>query len=208
MLRVEYHEKLEATRSELISLGALVLDALHHALKSLRESDTRLAGRIVADDQLDRIRRAVESSCIELIWRQQPIASELREVTAMHEIAIDLGIIAGYVNDIAKQAIRAAGAKSCPDTSEVKRVADMAEEMLAEAMRTFKDRDEASTQSVYSKAELVEDQYSPVVASIERSMKEQPETVDCCVPLLFVLTALQRICDRAQNIAWHTEEML
>jgi phosphate transport system protein len=208
LLRVEYHEKLESTRGELISLGALVIDAQHQALKALNAGDTALAGRIIADDQMDLMRRAIEQSSIELLWRQQPMASELREVTTIHEIAVDLGIIIGYVTDVAKQAIRASNAASCPDTSDVQRVAVAAETMLTEAMRAFKERDAAGANRVYTQAEKVEAEFTPVVESIEMYMQEHPDSVACCVPLLFVLTAEQRICDRAENIAWHTEEML
>jgi phosphate transport system protein len=208
LLRVEYHEKLEETRTELIILGALVVDAQHQALKALTSGDTALAGRIIADEKMDLMRRAIEQSAIELLWRQQPIASELREVTTIHEIAVDLGIIIGYVMDVAKQAIRATNASSCPDTTDVRRVAEAAETMLTEAMRAFKERDADRAHHVYTTAEQAENEFTPVVETIERYMQDHPDSVACCVPLLFVLTAEQRICDRAENIAWHTEEML
>src|SRR5579872_6718695 len=108
MLRVDFHDALDTARRDLITLGALTEDALRHALRAFKNADTAMAGRIVADDNLDLLRRKVESTCVELLWRQQPLASELREVTAIHEIATDLGIIDGHINEIAKQAIKVA----------------------------------------------------------------------------------------------------
>lgn len=208
MLRVDYHEVLDTTRRDLIKLGALTLDALRHALKAFKESDTTLAGRIVADDHMEGLRRNIEAACIELLWRQQPIASELREVTAMHEIAIDLGIVIGHVNEIAKQAIRAAGTSSCPDMNDVQRIAQITTTMLANALQSFEKKDEHLAATAYGRAEEVEDCYTPAVDSIQQYMQENPESVACGISILLELTALQRIAERAENIAWHTDEMI
>jgi phosphate transport system protein len=208
LLRVDFHEALESTRLELIKLGALTLDALRHALKAFQEGDTALAGRIIADDQLEPLRRRIEAACIELLWRQQPVAGELREVTGMHEIATDLGIVIGLVNEIAKQAIRAAGTTKCPDSSEVRKVAQLTETMLRDALQSFEKRDANLATTAYDRADQVEDFYSPVVDEIQNYMQEHPDSVACGVSLLFELTALQRIAERAESIAWHTDEML
>lgn len=208
MLRLDYHEVLDSTRGELIKLGALVRDALRHALRAFEEGDTALAGRIIADDQMDLLRRKVETSCVELLWRQQPLAGELREVTAIHEIAIDLGIIVGHVNEIAKQAIKVASLDSCPDTAQVRLVAQRTEAMLSDALNAFEKRDSRLAESVYSHAEEVEDAYTPAIEAIQSQMQANPDSVACGVSLLFQMTALQRIAERAENIAWHTEEML
>lgn len=208
MLRVDYHEVLESTRRDLIKLGALTHDALRSAIKAFDDGDTAMAGRIIADDQMDLLRRKIEAACVELIWRQQPIAGELREVTAIHEIAIDLGIIMGHVNEIAKQAIRVAASESCPDAKEVHHVALMTEAMLKDAVNAFDRRDAQLAESVYARSDEVEEHYSPVIESIQRQMQKNPESIACGVSLLFEMTALQRIAERASNIAWHTEEML
>jgi phosphate transport system protein len=208
LLRVDYHEALDSVRRDLIQLGALTNDALHHSIRSFREGDTATAGRIVADDQMDAVRRKIETACVELLWRQQPLAGELREVTAIHEIAIDLGIIAGHVNEIAKQAIRIASVDLCPDTHEAHKVADLTEAMLRDAMGAFELRDIGLAQSVYARASVVEECYTPAIESIQGQMQADPGAVGCGVALLFVLSALQRVSERAENIAWHAEEMI
>jgi len=208
LLRADYHEVLDTARRDLTQLGALTKDALHYALQAFKKRDTAMAGRIIADDQMDLLRRKIETTCVELLWRQQPVASELREVTAMHEIAIDLGIAMGQVNEIAKQAIKAATADACPETTNVHKVAAMTESMLGDAMQAFDKRDAELAESVYARAQQVEDYYTPVIEEIQDQMQADPNAVSCGVSLLFEMTALQRIAERAENIAWHTEEML
>jgi phosphate transport system protein len=126
----------------------------------------------------------------------------------MHEIAVDLGIVIGHVNEIAKQAIRAAGETSCPDSTEVRKVAEITESMLADALRSFEKKDEQLATTAYDRADQVDDYYTPVVDSIQEYMQEHPDAVACGVSLLLELTALQRIAERAENIAWHTDEMI
>lgn len=207
-MRVEYHEVLDSTRRDLVRLGAMSHDALRHAVKAFATNDTAMAGRVIADDQMDLLRRKIEAACVDLIWRQQPIAGELREVTAIHEIAIDLGIVLGHVNEIAKQAIKVASTDVCPDTKEVNHIATMTEAMLKDAMHAFEHRDAKLAESVYARAEEVEDHYTPVIESIQGQMQENSDSISCGVGLLFEMTALQRIAERAANIAWHVEEML
>jgi phosphate transport system protein len=207
-LRADYHEALVTTRGELIQLGALVVDALHHAIKAFKDSDAALAGRIIADDQIEERRRRIEAACVELLWRQQPVASELRAVTAMHEIAIDLGIVMRHVNDIAKQAVKAASMETCPDTTSVLQVGEMTEALLKDALQSFDSRDADGASSMYVRADAIEECYTPIIEEIQSAMQTNPESVACGVAILLKLTALQRIAERAENIAWHTEEML
>ena len=212
MLRTEFHDVLDTTRRELIKLGALTLDAFHHALRAFKELDTVMAGRIIADDQMDTLRRRIISTCVELLWRQQPVAGELREITAIHEMAIDLGIIDDQVHEIAKQAIRVAataaengGRKEYPNAQ---KIAYTTEAMLTDALRAFEDRNPDLAESVYARADEIEEAYPVVIEEIQARMEADPEAVGHGVSVLFGMTALQRIAERIENIAWHTEEML
>ena len=108
-MRTAYHEALEATRLDVVRLGALAADAIRVSVESLDCRDSSGGARVVAgDDVIDDLRRKIEAACIELIWRQQPVAGELREIAAMLEIATDLERVGDYAVDIAKNAIKLA----------------------------------------------------------------------------------------------------
>jgi phosphate transport system protein len=108
-MRTAYHQALENTRLDVVRLGALVSDAIRSATQALERRDVVLAGRVVAgDDEIDDTRRRVETSCIELIWKQQPVAGELRQIAGMLQIVTDLERIGDYAVDIAKNAIKLA----------------------------------------------------------------------------------------------------
>ena len=119
-MRTAYHQTLENTRLDVVRLGALAEDAIHSAAQALERRDVTLAGRVIAgDDEIDEMRRSVEASCIELIWKQQPVAGELRSIAGMLQIVTDLERIADYGVDISKNAIKLADVSVRPASVEI-----------------------------------------------------------------------------------------
>src|SRR5271165_7640602 len=96
-MRTSFNEAIEDTRLDVVRLGALAGDAIHSAVNALDRRDVELAARVIAgDDQLDDLARKISDECLELIWRQQPVAGDLRHVAAMMQIAIDLERVGDY----------------------------------------------------------------------------------------------------------------
>src|SRR5579872_2539843 len=137
-MRAAYHEALENTRLDVVRLGALATDAIHSAIAALENRDVDLAARVIAgDDEIDALRRQIEGSCIELLWKQQPLAGELRQVAAMLQINIDLERIGDYAVDIAKNAVKLVDAPLRPAHVEIGRMGNEARQMVLDAMRAF-----------------------------------------------------------------------
>jgi phosphate transport system protein len=208
-MRTAYHEALESTRLDVVRLGVLVADALTSAVSALERRDTALAARVIAgDDIIDDLRRKIEQSCIELIWRQQPVAGELRAIAAMLEIVVDLERVGDYAVDIGKNAIKLDDAPLRPARVEVGRIAAVASHMLTETMRAYTERDAASADGVITRDDEVDKLYSRGIEALQEEMQADPALVRAGTIMLFVLANLERVGDRAQNIAWHTKEML
>ena len=208
-MRTAYHEALEATRLDVVRLGALVGEAIRSAVDALERRDSGTAARVVAgDDAIDDLRRKVESACIELIWRQQPVAGELRDIAAMLEIATDLERVGDYAVDISKHAIKLADVAVRPAKVEIGRLATVAHGILLDAMRAYTERDAELAERVIVEDDEVDKLYKRGVRALEGEMQEDPELVKAGTRILFVLAALERVGDRANNIAWHTKEMI
>jgi phosphate transport system protein len=190
-------------------MGALAYDAIHSAVIALDKRDTALAARVVAgDDLIDDMRRKVESGCIELIWKQQPVAGELRQVAAMLQTVTDLERIGDYAVDLAKNAIKLADVPLRPARVEIGRIASIAAEMLMEAMRAYTERDGEIASRVIARDDEVDKLYTRGIEALQEEMAADPALVRAGTIMLFVLGTLERVGDRAQNIAWHTKEML
>jgi phosphate transport system protein len=208
-VRTAYHEALEGTRLDVVRLGALVGDAIRVSVEALERRDATAGARVVAgDDQIDDLRRRVESHCIELIWRQQPVAGELREIAAMLEIATDLERVGDYAVDIAKNAIKLADQPLRPQKVEVDRIASVAHGMLLDAMRAYTERDPQLATSVIERDDEVDKLYKRSIKLLQSEMQADPELVRAGTRFLFILASLERVGDRAGNIAWHTKEMV
>jgi phosphate transport system protein len=208
-MRTAYHEALEQTRLDVVRLGALVADALSAAVLALEKRDTNLAARVVAgDDVVDDLRRRVEASCIELIWKQQPVAGELRQVAAMLETVTDLERIGDYAVDIAKNSIKLADVPIRPARVEVGRIAAIAIDMVRDVMRSYTEADEALAESVIARDDDVDKLYHRGIEALQEEMQADSGVVRAGTLILFCLATLERVGDRAQNIAWHTKEML
>ncbi|HEY5258023.1 MAG TPA: phosphate signaling complex protein PhoU [Candidatus Baltobacteraceae bacterium] len=208
-MRTAYHEALEATRLDVVRLGALAGDAIRVSVEALEGRDAAAGARVVAgDDVIDDLRRKIEAACLELIWRQQPVAGELREIAAMLDIATDLERIGDYAVDIAKNAIKLADVPLRPQKVEVDRIAGVAHALLLDAMRAYIERDVPLADITIQRDDEVDALYKRSIKLLEGEMMADPEMVRAGARYLFVLAALERVGDRANNIAWHTKDMV
>lgn len=208
-MRTAYHEALEKTRLDVVRLGALAADALHLAVEALENRDVDLAARVIAgDDEIDALRRQIEASCIELMWKQQPLAGELRQVAAMLQINIDLERIGDYAVDISKNAVKLVDAPIRPAHVEIGRMGHEARQMVVEAMRAFTEPSSELADAVIARDDQVDLLYHRGIEKLQEEMQADPAVVRAGTLLLFSLAVLERVGDRAQNISWHTKEMV
>jgi phosphate transport system protein len=208
-MRTAYHQALENTRLDVVRLGALVSDAIRSATQALERRDIVLAGRVIAgDDEVDEMRRGVEATCIELIWKQQPVAGELRSIAGMLQIVTDLERIGDYAVDIAKNAIKLSDVAVRPASVEIGRIASVAHQMLADVMRAYREGDTELADAVIERDDEVDKLYHSSLSALQAEMQRDPGTVPAGTLLLFVVSIIERVGDRAQNIAWHTKDIL
>ena len=209
VMRIAYHEALEQTRLDVVRLGALVADALHAAVASLQKRDTALAARVIAgDDDVDVLRRRIEANCIELIWKQQPVAGELRQVAAILETIVDLERVGDYAVAIAKNSIKLADVPLRPARVEIGHIASIALEMVQEVMRAYTEQDASIAQAVIARDDEVDALYARGIEALQEEMAADAGVVRAGTIMLYVLASLERVGDRAQNIALHTIRML
>jgi phosphate transport system protein len=206
-MRTAYHQALDNARLDVVRLGALTLDAIRSATHALERRDGALAARVIAgDDEIDDTRRRVEAACIELIWKQQPVASELRAIAGALQIVTDLERIGDYAVDISKNAIKLIDAPVRPASVEIGQIAAVAQTMLADAMRAYREGDVAVADSVIERDDEVDNLYRSGIEALQTEMQADSGVVPAGTILLFVLAIIERVGDRAQNIAWKTKD--
>jgi phosphate transport system protein len=208
-MRTAYHQALDNARLDVVRLGALTLDAIRSATHALERRDGALAARVIAgDDEIDDTRRRVEAACIELIWKQQPVASELRAIAGALQIVTDLERIGDYAVDISKNAIKLIDVPVRPASVEIGQIASVAQTMLADAMRAYREGDAAVADSVIERDDEVDGLYRSGIEALQKEMQADSGVVPAGTILLFVLATIERVGDRAQNIAWKTKDVV
>ncbi len=208
-MRTAYHQALDNARLDVVRLGALTLDAIRSATHALERRDGALAARVIAsDDEIDDTRRRVEAACIELIWKQQPVASELRAIAGALQIVTDLERIGDYAVDISKNAIKLIDVPVRPASVEIGQIAAVAQMMLADAMRAYREGDAEVAESVIQRDDEVDLLYRSGIEALQSEMQADSGVVPAGTILLFVLATIERVGDRAQNIAWKTKDVV
>ncbi len=206
-MRTAYHQALDNARLDVVRLGALTLDAIRSATHALERRDGALAARVIAgDDEIDDTRRRVEAACIELIWKQQPVASELRAIAGALQIVTDLERIGDYAVDISKNAIKLIDVPVRPASVEIGQIAAVSQTMLADAMRAYREGDAVVADSVIERDDEVDMLYRSGIEALQTEMAADSGIVPAGTILLFVLATIERVGDRAQNIAWKTKD--
>ncbi len=207
ILRSAYHETLAATRAEVVRLGTLAREAVALTTEALESGDLLNVGRVFEEqDRIDALSRNLRQSCTELLWRQQPLASEFRLITAMLQIVHDLTDVGRHAVDIAKHAIRVRDSARLPALDEITSVAEAGQHMLGSAMRAFAADDLTQADAVIAREDELDRLYHVAVGAL-RTHLQLPENVDAGTNMLFIVAAAYRVGGHAINIAWHVKEM-
>jgi phosphate transport system protein len=200
--REHYVHQLKMIHHELGALGELVAVASARALDALRSQDTETARNIVADDRhIDRAQYTLEGHVVAVIATQQPVAGDLRQLIAAIAIASELERIADYAKGIAKLLIQDAALPWVPLPDGLAQMADEARDMLDSALAAFIQQDAAAAWRLAAADNRVDVLRKRVEAGLVDLLRQRPASAERVVDLLFVTHNLERMADRATNIA-------
>lgn len=200
-MRNEYERQLAQLKGELITMGALCEEAITNAVKYLMGSDE--ADRdacLSADGQIDEKERDIESLCIKLILQQQPVAGDLRAVSAAMKMISDMERIGDQASDIVEIApyVVRSGLES---ETHIRDMAEATIRMVSESVESFVRTDEEIARLVISHDDLVDELFDRVKAELIQSIAERKHNAEALIDLLMIAKYFERIGDHAENIA-------
>lgn len=199
--RKGFHHALEDLQRDLLKMGVLVEESIYHAVKSLATLDGAIAEQVIQGDaKINDMMIEIESSCLRLLALQQPMASDLRVIGTAMKIVTDLERMGDHAVDIAKTTVRLQGEKLLKPLIDTPRMADMAKEMLHDALNCYVRRDTELAMQLAAKDDAVDHLYSTIFTELEEMMKQDPSNVRQATMLLMVCQSLERIADHATNI--------
>ena len=201
-MRSRFDEQLALLNRELIEMGALCEEVIAAAAKALMEGDTALAAQIAPRaGEIDRQERYIESLCLKLLLQQQPVARDLRQISAALKMVTDMERIGDHAADISELTVAMAGTPYKLRGDNIKRMAAETIVMLVDAVDSYVTKDMAKARAVIDHDDVVDDLFLKVKADLIQVIRENPEYGEYAADLLMVNKYLERIGDHATNLA-------
>ncbi len=155
---------------------------------------------IAVDKEINKRQREIESQCLFLITKQQPIVSDLRVVTASLKVVTDIERAGGHVADMAELLLRLDGKKLSGYSRHLDPMIDAAKEMLRTAVDAFAKRDQDAAKEVIKEDDVVDELFNKVKEDVIDSLKKGKENQDEYIDILMIAKYLEKIGDHAVNI--------
>lgn len=205
MPRDSMDRQLHHLQDEVLLLGSMVEQGVLNAVDALKRRDIPAAQHIYdADRAINSKRFAIENNILIIIATQQPMAKDLRLLTAMLEVITELERMGDYAKGIAKVVIRLEESTIPVPIRDIQQMADLAVSMLHRALGAFISENASLAMSLPKEDDQVDGLYIRIYNSLVASMIANPETIDHANLLLWVAHNLERMADRVTNICERT----
>jgi phosphate transport system protein len=201
MPRNTFERDLQRLQDELLFLGSLVEDALVEAVDALKQQDLERAKKLIADDRVINEKRfAIEADVLALIATQQPMASDLRVLASVLEIATELERIGDYAKGIAKVNLMIGEEPLMKPLIDLPRMAEKVHDMLHQALEAFVRRDVELARAVAAGDTEIDGLYNQTYRELLTFIMADPRTINQSMHLLWVGHNIERAADRVTNI--------
>ena len=199
-MRNRFDNQLAEMNNELISMGALCENAIASAVKALLEGDIKLAAAAIRIDQeIDRKEREIESMCLKLLLQQQPVARDLRQISAALKMITDMERIGDQASDIAEIVTCLSGV--CGHNTHIDQMAQATIKMVTNSLDAFVRRDLTLAWSVIEYDDVVDRLFDECKSDLIAEIAQNPEDGERVLDVLMIAKYLERIGDHATNIA-------
>jgi phosphate transport system protein len=198
-----YDKELDTLERRIAEMGGIAEKMVVDAMDSLANSDSALAGVVVATDpRVDALQREIEDLAVRAIARRQPVAIDLRELIGVIRVAGDLERVGDLAKNIAKRTVKIGAQMRAPGAIvRLKHMNEVAIELLKDVLDAFAQRDEERAREVWERDVDLDALDDAVFRDLLTYMMEDPRNISLCAHLLFSSKNIERIGDHATNIA-------
>ncbi|MEG1758244.1 MAG: phosphate signaling complex protein PhoU [Oscillospiraceae bacterium] len=200
-MRITFDEQLRLLNKELTYMGALCETAIATAAKALLDGDISLTRQVlVADEEIDRKEREIEALCLRLLLQQQPVARDLRQISAALKMITDMERIGDQAADIA-EIITMANIDADDDTLHIREMAEATIDMVSTSIDAFVHKDIELAQRVISMDDKVDNLFSAIKNGLIALLAKGASDGETAIDILMIAKYFERIGDHATNIA-------
>ena len=201
-MRTRFDEQLSQLNADLIDMGTMIEYAIESSANALISMDGALANRIVRfDHEVDRKERDIESLCLKLILHQQPIAKDLRFISAALKMITDMERIGDQAADIAEIVTMMLNDDPPRITDHFSEMARVTTRMVRQSIDAFVSRDVLLARQVVNTDDVVDSLFDDVRGELIDLLARNPDCGRQALDLLMIAKYFERIGDHATNIA-------
>ena len=200
-MRNQFDEQLDELNTAMIEMGALCEDAIANTMKAIDDGSDALSEKVIRiSAEIDQKEKEIETRCLKLLLQQQPVARDLRQISAALKMITDMERIGDQAEDIA-EIITFLGGRTA---SELPQIYDMAREvtaMVTDSVDSFVRQDVQTALSVISHDDVVDRYFSEAKTRLIALIAENPADGEYALDLLMIAKYFERIGDHATNVA-------
>ena len=200
-MRSKFDQQLAALNQELTEMGATCAQAIGLAAQALEQQDVALAAPVgQLEVQTNEQERTIEALCLKLLLQQQPVARDLRQISAALKMITDMERIGDQADDIAEIVLYLEGVPA-ESHALLRKMAEAAIGMVSDSVDAYVRQNVALAEQVIAADDTVDDYFEKVKQALIRRIAADPEEGGTALGLLMIAKYLERIGDHATNIA-------
>ncbi|MDD3415087.1 MAG: phosphate signaling complex protein PhoU [Lachnospiraceae bacterium] len=200
-IRMNFEHELEMLKLNLEEMGGrveLIFDKLYEGID---KQDEELIKNIIKNDRtINDMEKNIEAKCLSLITKQQPMASDLRMVSASLKVVTDLERIADHAADIAELALRLLNEPIWNYSKSLKPMMESTRKMVHNAVDAFVNRDEQAAKAVIAYDDVIDEYFNNVKYDVVNLLKQEDKNPDNYIDILMIAKYLERAGDHGVNI--------
>lgn len=197
----QFNAELENVRTQVMTMGGLVEQQLHDAIKAMHTQDAALAQQVIdGDARVNQMEVAIDEACTRIIAKRQPTASDLRLVMAIIKTITELERIGDTADKICRIALEKFSHQHQSLLVSLESLGNHTISMLHDVLDAFARMDLDEAIRVYREDKKVDKEYEGIVRQLMTYMMEDSRTIPSVLTALFCARGIERIGDRCQNI--------
>lgn len=201
-MRSKFEEQLSILNQKLILMGQAIEKNIQDAIDALVNGNIEKANLIkTSDDDIDKMQREIESICFGLLIQQQPVARDLRVITAAMKMVTDMERIGDHAVDISEMTEFLAEHQMNDKLDVLKQMASEATVMLIHSIDAFTEKSSSVAKDVIDHDDVVDALFVNVKDELIKLISSSPEEGEAGLDILMIAKYLERIGDHATNIA-------
>ena len=201
-MRYRFDRQLVQLNNELIEMGGMIEKAISDTVKALVNQDIELASNVIEyDEEIDHQEREIEQLCLKLLLQQQPVAKDLRLISAALKMITDMERIGDHATDISEITIELSKESYIKKLDHIQQMAKETMVMLVQSVEAFVNKDMDKARAVIVHDDVVDDLFNKVKAELIAMIHEDVNAGEQASDLLMAAKYFERIGDHATNIS-------